>query len=195
MISDRALLLYSVVVSTVSAITLVAIFVWSYIELGGDSTKQYLLRQNVTLMDWGIAKLDKRLDLQQSPQLKRHKKFADYNFDTDTISLSASTAWEKAASLEEAESWCRALIGEIREMLFVDADSGRPGIGENSSAYLYFQHSGYRSAMEPSTFKDDLDSMFELLGYVHVKDQRVAVRCVGPLIGKEVQVTHEDRGT
>ena len=189
--SDRALLLYSVVMSTITAIALVGIVVWSYIELGGNSTKQYVLRQNISLMDWGIAQLDKRLDRQKSPQLTRHKKSAYYDFETNTISLSASTAWEMAESLAEAESWCRALIGEMRAMLSVDADSGRPEIGGNSAAHLHFEHAGYRSVLEPDTFKDDLDRMFELQGYVHVEDKGVAVRCVGPLIGQEVKVTHE----
>ena len=180
----RALSIYASILSTI-CLAAVA-FLWLH-EIRAYTTVEYLLDERVSLMDWGVEDLQRRLRRADTPLLKKHGELAFYHHGRNKIILTSSTTWDKAPTRTEARNWCVGLISEIRSAFAVDPATGKPQHGESSAVFISFQHNGYRSTREPETFGTDLDKMILLGATVHVADESELVDCRGPLLGQEIE--------
>lgn len=181
---QNGLLVWSFIASTFSIVMLMA-FLWR-IYYSDESALDYVTTENVSLLDWGISRVEKSLDGANSPLLKKHKTFV--YFENKAIVVSASTAWDLAKDRDTGIVWCRGLINEIRNFFLVDPLSGEPKHGSHSSISVYFQHQFYPAPDDVEQFSKSFDELVKLEAQVHVENEEKVVKCEGPLIGEDIKI-------
>ncbi len=182
---SRALCIYATIASTIS------VFAAGFLLLRDgqrDGTAKYLVQEKVSLLDWGLEDLEKRLHRANTPLLKKHGGLAFYDASNNKIILTSSTTWEEASSRKEATEWCAGLIREMKSELSIDPGSGKPLLGDSSTVYLSFQHAGYRASQEPERLRTELDQMVLLGATVHVAGKtNELVQCQSTLLGRDIE--------
>lgn len=126
-----------------------------------NPTVQWLMKDPLTLFDWGIESLNRQLsnDLINHPESWSSKPWylgAEYDYLTDRIYI-VSRVDMRNMSEAQFRAWCETAFSNIRGLLRVD---------ENGVATTYdehFSHKGFHRADRPDDLADGLSKITILI--------------------------------
>jgi len=152
-------------------------------------TVRYLMTEPVSLLDWGIHRLDKNLE-GATVEGEKLFVFVGYDRDANRINLSAQPRERRTRSLADAKTMCKETIGYLRWRLGVVRETGKALGGDHSGLRDFFSHEGYRMKDEPGNLAGELDAITELsalfFGVRPDNQRQKLVKCRGRLMSSEV---------
>jgi hypothetical protein len=174
-------------------LALVASHVTSFAE--PTPTIRHLMDESVSLLDWGLVRLGDAVQHRLEPLLAAPGFVsARYDWNTNRIGIEVFSPLQRFKDGEEARSWCRLALSEVRTAMSVNPATGAPFEGGHSYAYLCFVHQGYQSGAEPADLAEQLDDLIDVVITVPSgADNKMYLRCKAPLIGTEILFGEVDR--
>lgn len=167
-------------------------------------TITYLMNEHLTMLDWGMFKLQQRLtelgDNLRSPSSKRDSEpiinqppltIINYDWDSNRLKIQVLLFKEEFKTKQKAENWCTSVIHCIKGDLGIDPKTGKPSrfmISGTSNLLIYFTHIGFQGKLEPEGLGTELDKITEIsvsTRYLEGKEKRV-LRCESPLLGTKI---------
>ncbi|MCG3769478.1 MAG: hypothetical protein JW384_00600 [Nitrosomonadaceae bacterium] len=173
-------------------------------------TVRYLMSEPVTMWDWGIYGLSKRLDERitslegQTGGWGDPKTFedldtvgqifgnVDYKWDANRLVLRVFGWTETVKKMgivvvsdEVAENNCKRVIADIKRSLGIDPETGKPSSGEQSSSGLFFSHSSFTPKDEPLKLWGEIDNMISIMVSWNTGKKR-SVQLETPLLGTKL---------
>lgn len=159
-----------------------------------SNTLRFLIDEPMSMWDFGMYKLNKRLDnLTLMPSRKTVNAAAYYSSETNRIRIITTLIIDKnskdfsykAANLHEARTVCGDIIKLIRGQFGVDPQKGTVHFGGNSFVCNMFKHDSYQNKNEPKNLCGELDSMVELSAHVTTQENK-DIHCQGQLVSNKV---------
>lgn len=150
---------------------------------GPDDTTKALMNEYVSLLDWGIHRLEDFIPDSEGAFIS-----VNYDWDANTI-LVERTEYLKI-SREDAEESCKDWVALSRGMAGINSETGKVYEGVNNTRWsMLFGHAGYRNGSQEDHSKKlaDLDKKFQLKGSYRLEDGGT-LTCTTPLVGKGVQM-------
>lgn len=176
---------------------------------------QYLIDEPVSMLDWGLYKINKELDDYFSRinegSVNELSAGIDYNIAEEKIQINLIG---RADNLQEAKEVCIININRIREMFGINTETGeidplhrfwdKFGISEeikpdfkSSFLHSYFEHSGWNKFAEdesyepiPDNLRQELDAIttiYSIITYKNSNDSSSAsLVCRADLVGKKI---------
>ncbi|OOY23788.1 hypothetical protein BMI91_15175 [Thioclava sediminum] len=147
---------------------------------GPDATTQYLQRDVASTFDFGMLRLNLRLE-------SNGLGSASYNWSENRIYIvpnldTASSLLEKDE--REIERVCSGWIQRVRGNAVIGVD-GSPILGHSTYSWL-FSHYGYERSNEPENLYSDLDKIFVLS--CGGSSKAIYVTLTAPLLGSTYAV-------
>jgi len=164
-----------------------------------DNTARFLMADPVSAMDWGLYRLETRLD-SSAREWSVAKDLAivlnaypmvsvTYDWDENKVGILWLYTIKNVGESRIREA-CAQLVKHTRTTLLVDTDTGKPLGGAHTGIAHLFEHRGYTPSKKPKSLERDIDRMI----YIKVtlmlsprKDSKAAqIECQGPLLSREV---------
>jgi hypothetical protein len=157
-----------------------------------NSTILYLMKTPVSMLDYGIYRLDRFLR-DESKKLINAKDEPEigvtYNYDSNRIEIKflyvIKAELSKGYNIKEEITW---LIRKIKESYFgYDHKTGKPSEKRKPGGSVmrrFFSHQGYEFKSKPKNLVQELEKITEI--YVHVNYQDQLTKGKSPLIGNKI---------
>lgn len=157
-----------------------------------NPTLLYLIETPVSMLDYGIYRLDRFLR-DESKKLLNAKDEPDigvnYNFDSNRLEIRFSyfikTELLKGYDIKEEITW---LIRKIKESYFgYDHKTGKPSkISKPGGSVIrrFFSHQGYELEGQPKNLIEELEKITEIYVNVNFRDQ--STKGKSPLISNKI---------
>ncbi|MCH8529599.1 MAG: hypothetical protein LAT80_14790 [Balneolaceae bacterium] len=128
-----------------------------------NSTTRYLINEPVSMMDWGIFKLNGFF--QNGTDYKyygadRGGVNVSYRWNENEILIAHTMFLKNQATTDEANALCSSLLKDSQMRLGVNPSTGelRHGMGPER----FFVHSGYASSLEPDDLNEQIASIMRI---------------------------------
>jgi hypothetical protein len=146
-----------------------------------DVVTKYLMDEPVSMMDFGIFRLDQRV---REVMASDHNAIgaARYEWDKNKIILTGFSSDKGIKTIQDAQNKCKEMVNSLRFVLGVNADTGKSIFGTSSMIDQYFSHKGYKTAAEPKGFSENLVKLVDIQGIATTQDGE-KLECHGPLMG------------
>jgi len=172
-----------------------------------NSVTGYLINEPMSMMDWGIYNLKKRIQDQVFKNAKKSNLtnslndfiFVEVYFDIDKNQIiikvpSLCTMTPKgskdtvALSIEEAKQWSKRVISAIKDNLGVDPKTGRPKWGDDSTFIFssYFSHQGWVKKGHPLNINKELDQLIVIQTESLINTGNEKLICFSHLIDEHI---------
>ena len=148
---------------------------------------QFLMREPVTMMDWGIKNIEDHLHRQRNLFVRNEKPLFDleptltvtYNWEQNQILISitlraAAQAQKTSQGLSDIRSHVEWIIKYLRGSLTMKPYDA------------FFRHRGFRSQESPQNLGAEMASQTELIISVRDQEANILSRCKGSLAGNDV---------
>jgi hypothetical protein len=154
------------------------------------SNIQYLIEDSVSMLDWGLSKIDRDLEpvLNYPIELGFNSDTiigSSINYDLEKNRIVIDVYISKATSQDQAILWCKKIVGLIKTRLNVDNDTGKPFLEATGALYPYFSHQGYKDKSEPKGLYKELDNIAVINIRVETEASKT-VKCEAPLLGTKI---------
>ena len=151
-----------------------AMFGWANQAIGGpDEITNRLMDEGVSLLDWGILRIQMRL----SSDTRISSALVSYDWENNQIMIEGSNYDNGTGKPEEdAQKECSQWFRSIRLSAMVDPDTGKPYFGEASIFARLFEHEGWEKTVDGKSTSDvatSLDGKIFLKYYVYMKADSV----------------------
>jgi hypothetical protein len=162
----------------------------SRVEAEPTSNIKYLMNDSVSMLDWGIYKIDKGLEKYLTLD-KATSIFQSVGYDWDTNRIEVRVFLYGASSQEQAKEWCKIIMSQTRLFFFID-ENGKPVIGDHSNLPKYFYHEGFGNKLEPEGLNKELDNVTVIIVTTFIADGKLVtdatkkVVCQAPLLGTSI---------
>lgn len=153
-----------------------------------DATARFLMNDPITLMDFGIYRLENDIKAFQNAlkikQQKPHTVLVDYFWDENRIKIILSYGDTLNPPKKEIEIEIGKVVRLLKQKFGVDAAgkirhaSGYSGIAE------YFSHKSYVSQNRPPNLEKDIDKMIEIRVVYYVQNYTRYFECRNKLVGE-----------
>jgi len=154
-----------------------------------NATLRYLMKEPVTMLEWGFMQLRKDLDGLDVPEVGNIEVKVGLDWDKSQIKIFGHS-FKRADNSKQVKKWCANTIHILRARLGLDVETGEPLIRGKSVLALYFSHDGYASRNQPKSLGQELDNITVLEGsflwFQQGKEGVQEIRCQAPLLGTEV---------
>lgn len=153
---------------------LLAFFIFSGIcKAEPDSTIKYLMNEPVSMLDWGLFQLEKRLEAGLSDVCS-----VDYEPVSNRIRIERIIGFDKKLpDIEWAKSECKSAVIGIRV------------IADQTVAFksdFYHRLGSSRFKREPENLAEMLMKVTEIRIVVFYRGTTKPIRCMGPLLGEDI---------
>ncbi|MDB4265055.1 hypothetical protein N9893_03215 [bacterium] len=147
------------------------LFLFEICRAEPDSTIQYLMNEPVTMLEWGLFRLEQHLN--RTPQGLKVNYYPEIN----RIRIEHEIGFNnKFKDLYWAKDACKHVFKAIRSL------AGSPLIYKHS-----FHHSmHYRLKNEPKDLDKKLMAITEIYVVAHYGDKNSSVMCTAPLSGNDI---------
>ena len=153
------------------------------------STISYLMNTPVSMLDFGIYKLESRLfEMRESWAIAKFEPTVQvqYRYDLNRIIILLRYAIFKKDDIKDIQKIdikhrITMMIKSLKTLGFALNSEGIPSPFENSVMELYFGHVGYEIKGEPKNIGKELDQITEI--YVEFFNGKEWIKCKSPLIG------------
>ncbi|MDM8522176.1 hypothetical protein QUF80_02295 [Desulfococcaceae bacterium HSG8] len=153
---------------------------------GPDQTTSYLMNESVSLLDFGLYRLEEYFDTIYQKDLYITRVNYDWD-DNKIIIVVRNTDSGSFGSAREAKEWCRSIICEIKGKLGIDCSTGKPlTLKKNSPLQRFFSHKSYKSKNEPEGLKSEIEMMIKVTVSTYWGRNGRFLRCEVPLLGKKI---------
>ncbi len=149
------------------------------------ATMRYLINKPITLLDWGLEKMNKGLDGLHVTDLGKIRVTVTLSEDKSHIII-LGHSFREASDAQEARTWCKQTIIGIRSALGVNPDTGLPVMPTGTSVGNYFTHGAPAGKDEPKTLSHDLENMILAEGMYALMNSTKKVQCQAPILGTEI---------
>lgn len=165
------------------------------------SITKYLMNEPVSMMDWGIYQIDRKLNSDdingmlatRYGLLKKTAARAEYDWDKNLIRISYSVAIDPKRTQQEKhkKEICGGLLKRLRTSFGVDT-KGKLMVPSEISHY--FRHRGFLLRREPKDFAREIANVTEFQVSIIYDDFRkpnswFRVGCEGGLLGRNILYT------
>ena len=161
-------------------------------------TIKYLMNETVTMLDWGLYKLNK--DMSKEPLLEGMKPQShisvNYNWEHDKIRIVGTPPFHRFQSEKAAQDWCKEFVNNIRTFFGVDPSTGEVRATSPTYIYTYFVHQGFKKKNQPKNLGEDLDRLVEIVATALVSveiEKTMVIRCTAPLLGSEIFLSESSK--
>lgn len=159
---------------------LTMIFLVSFAYGESKGIQNFLLKEPVSVMDFGLYKIKTHLDKIEVKGIKQIVFHAGYNAELnkvqiDALAYSLSESYSKE-SKKEAESLCQSVIYSTKEYLTIDIKTGKPIF--SSCMQAFFGKSGVET---PLSLFMEMDKITVISVTLYV-NRNEFMKCESPLI-------------
>lgn len=128
-----------------------------------SKTTKYLMNDSLSMLEWGIFKIDNVLNTEKYPELDsvtRNSFDTTYDWDSNELTIKAVVypSYEKLKKIGNKEA-CRLVLSSLKTRFgyhFRDSKVNFLSIAN------YFKHKGFYKREEPDTFSKDIEKMTRL---------------------------------
>ena len=138
----------------------------------------------ISLLDWGLAKLNQRLDGLNVTGVGKIRIVATFDTKQSRIWINGRS-FRSAGDSGEARNWCQQTIVAIRHALGVNPDTGKPATDSSTTLGNYFSD-GVETHQLPATLHHDLEEMTLLQAAYEVTNGGKMVTCQANLLGSDI---------
>ncbi|WP_415906389.1 hypothetical protein ACMXYX_01090 [Neptuniibacter sp. QD72_48] len=166
-----------------------------------DSTARYLINEPLSMLEWGIYRIQKKLDedrLFPHHSVSPSYKVVEYDWDRNEILIRANIYPSHEHVTEEGiNSICQRVHSLLRASFhWHKSDDVRSWDGIAS----YFNHTGYVNTRRPKSFQRDIESntAFKVTVYTNNPDEGIRgihkkrLECFSGYLDKEIAYQHFD---
>ena len=149
-----------------------------------DSTIKYLINEPVTMLDWGLHRLNNILEKRELSAFDAAMAM-NYDWETNRFKVIVAAAF-KATTEPTAKSLCKNAIGEIKQSFFVDHETGKPMVAGFSNMGSFFSHSGFKTGETPVDVGRKLERITFVEVHVPLSQKGQKLVCRSDLLSTEV---------
>lgn len=162
----------------------VGILIHTPASAGPDQTTRYLMNQRVSLLTWGMYRIDQSLNKRfESHSVSSH---TTYNYGPNTITISLSNVFNKS-ELKPTKQNCKYIIDETRRAAGIKPDTGQPMNGSQSFFNNYFGQTGYTANSRPENLGARVDEKIRINVSLGSTEGNLTIfRCKGNLLSRQV---------
>jgi hypothetical protein len=155
---------------------------------------KYLMNEPVSMLDWGIYRLDKYLANIHIDGARSIFYWTDYDGEKNALYLNF-TMEINGKSRDEAKKMGESLVSRVRHSLGVNPDTGKP-YGGNSRLYVYFSHNVSEDNKEPKGIESELENITVIQLLIMADEGTKGLKCQAPLLGTQIMFDESvERGT
>lgn len=147
----------------------------------------YLLNEPFSMLDWGIYRINQKLDEHELSAIDAKKKII-YDMDKNRFEILVSARrfkFFKAVNDSTARSFCEDAIGEIKQILSIDHQTGKRMMPAFSME-LFFWHPGSRNRGWPTNMGKSLEEITSVHVYMPMRPQGKRLSCSSDLLSTQV---------
>lgn len=149
---------------------------------GPDEITQWLMRDPMSMMDYGIMRINTMINAEPNPITGT----VGFDFDTNRIEIARyGITGNVQVSAELSEAACASWIDKIRLTALIDLATGKPYL-ETSYFAQMFSHEGYTRGAEPKDLYTRVDPLFTLnctVKYSETDGKTGYLTITSPLLG------------
>lgn len=153
------------------------------VQAGPDATSTYLMNESVSVLDFGIFKMEETLSKYFATNSPSVTVSASYLWDNNQIQITLLEL-AKRKTRNDAIEFCKTIVGSARASLGINTSTGKP-IVEGLDPSRFFVHEGYDNKRAPKSLVNDISRMIRIKGVVGLQDP-VSASCEASLLGKEI---------
>jgi hypothetical protein len=154
-----------------------------------SSVVEYLMDDPVTMLDWGLYRVEERTSSMQFKNLVNSNSFAYYSWNKNRITVGFGV-YPSNGSLPAnlAEETCEAVTMEVRNRFGTNT---KKSFREVVGIAKFFDHAGFEHNDKPAKFMQEIENITNINVAVFASkmdslDGSPAVRCESPLMGQEI---------
>ena len=157
-------------------------------------TVQYLMREPLSMFDFGIYRLQRKLDRDTAGSKFIGRVMVDYEWDRNRIVISVSSPSGSGPNrLEETKNICTKAIQVIRQSFRLHAATAKPvlNLRPHSALVESFLHFGYKPNQEPEDLGKQLDiiTLIEVTSLMRDDEGNTsALYCTSAISSKEIEM-------
>lgn len=155
-----------------------------------NETARFLMNDPITLMDFGMYRLEKDIRAFQEKlaikQQKPHTVLVDYFWDDNRIKIILSYGDTLNPPKMEIEAEIRRVVARLKEKFGIDTSGNVRGVGGYSAVAEYFSHRSFVSQGRPTGIEKEIDKMVEIKVVYYVQNYTRYFECRNLLVGSPV---------
>lgn len=166
-----------------------------------SATFKYLMNEKMTMMDWGLFRLDKHLNnglksLELINTIIKKTSIVYYDWDTNRITIRLVLhvkGWE-TENIKPVKEFCKAATKDYRDLLHTDVE---PNLRRHVGIKSYFLHNGWTDSTEPENLMKEIEN--STLIRIDISGSKTGkppykniVSCESPLMGSEIHFIEVD---
>lgn len=149
-----------------------------------DQTTRYLINQEISLLTWGMYRIDQALNERFASRNLSSR--TTYNYGRDTITIGLSNGFSDS-ELVPTKRNCKEIVNETRRASGINPETGQPSNGSNSFFITYFGQTGYSAKSRPNHIGDGLDRKIRIDVSLGPTDSNMeTINCQGALLSRQV---------
>jgi len=155
----------------------------AYSEPG--ATLKHLSNTPVTMLDWGVEKMIKRLDGLQVTGVGKIRVTVTVDREKSRFVVYGHS-FREGDTAQEAKQWCQLTVTAIRGALGVSASSGKSVMPTGTIIRTFFSHNSTNDSKASQNFYQDLENMTLITASYALTNSKQEVRCEAPLLGTDI---------
>lgn len=157
------------------------ICLYSCLASAEQSIPEYLTSTHATIMDFGLSKIADKFRFYTAINSKSYSVSPYWNEEEDFV-LRIISGKNYTANQKSASEDCKKAMSEVKSMLGVNPDTGKPedGIASHFGAFFESYSSSYGESVE--AYRKEIDKLVTIEGYMESIDDENFAKCKSKLV-------------
>lgn len=151
-----------------------------------NTTAQFLMNDPVSLLDFGIYRLENEIKIHRDTLVIKHKPphtvFVDYNWEENKIEIKLAYGDVSNPPMAEIKKEIITILGALKKILGVSPTGKAYHKDGFSNVPEYFSHKGYISQNRPQNVEKEIDQLVEFKVVYYVQNYSRYFECKNSLI-------------